>query len=355
MQIAKVTKEVIFEAADRLQSEGKNATLAAVRQVVGGGSFTTISEAMREWKSARQASVSTAPVREPAPDSVSEKLGVLAADIWSAALEKANEKLRSEREAMAGARTELENAKTEAAELADQMEAELLEARKENELLILDSEKHLVENNKIKSELVSKTEALGIAEVSVKTTAAALTEAHLATERSVSNLNSERQARSEAENLAQSKGAEAAALNGRLTAEKERTSDLTKRLEKMESKLDDAISLAAERHALILKAEAESSRLQVELEAAKLAATVANKACNEAKELASERQVQISTVNADVDHLRKNLDATTARAIEAEDRARQAGEAAAELRGRIAAMEKSVRQADLPAQSAEEK
>lgn len=343
MQIAKVTKEAIFEAADRLQSEGKNATLAAVRQSVGGGSFTTISEAMREWKSARQASVSAVPLREPAPDLISEKLGILASDIWSVALEKANEKLRSEREAMAGARTELENAKVEAAELADQMEAELSEARKENERLILDFDKQLLEDNKIRSELVSKTDALRIAEVSVKTTHAALTEAHLAVERSASNLNSERQARSEAESLAQSKGAEAAALDGRLTAEKERTSDLTKRLEKIESKLDDAISLAAERHSLILKAEAESSRLQAELEAINLVATVANKACSEFEELASERQVQILTANADIDYLRKNLDVITARAIEAEDRARQAGEAAAELRGRVAVMEESAR------------
>lgn len=331
MQIAKVTKELIFEAADRLQSEGKNATLAAVRQLVGGGSFTTISEGMREWKIARQASVFTSPVREPAPDSVSEKLGILASDIWSAALEKANEKLQSEREAMVGARSELENAKAEAVELADQMESELLESRKEN--------------NKIKSEIISKTEALSISEVLVKTTSAALTEAHLSVERSAFNLNSERQARSEAENLAQSKGAEAAALEGRLVSEKERTLDLTERLGKIESKLDDSISLNLARHALILKGEAEISRLQAEYESAKVAANLVIKTCDEAKEIAAERLILISTARAEIDHLNKNLDATTTRAVEAEDRARQAGEATAELRGRVSAMEENARQA----------
>ena len=345
MQIAKVTKELIFEAADRLQSEGKNATLAAVRQLVGGGSFTTISEGMREWKIARQASVFTSPVREPAPDSVSEKLGILASDIWSAALEKANEKLQSEREAMVGARSELENAKAEAVELADQMESELLESRKENEQLILETEKQLVENNKIKSEIISKTEALSISEVLVKTTSAALTEAHLSVERSAFNLNSERQARSEAENLAQSKGAEAAALEGRLVSEKERTLDLTERLGKIESKLDDSISLNLARHALILKGEAEISRLQAEYESAKVAANLVIKTCDEAKEIAAERLILISTARAEIDHLNKNLDATTTRAVEAEDRARQAGEATAELRGRVSAMEENARQA----------
>ena len=331
MQIAKVTKELIFEAADRLQSEGKNATLAAVRQLVGGGSFTTISEGMREWKIARQASVFTSPVREPAPDSVSEKLGILASDLWSAALEKANEKLQSEREAMVGARSELENAKAEAVELADQMESELLESRKEN--------------NKIKSEIISKTEALSISEVLVKTTSAALTEAHLSVERSAFNLNSERQARSEAENLAQSKGAEAAALEGRLVSEKERTLDLTERLGKIESKLDDSISLNLARHALILKGEAEISRLQAEYESAKVAAKLVIKTCDDAKEIAAERLILISTARAEIDHLNKNLDATTTRAVEAEDRARQAGEATAELRGRVSAMEENARQA----------
>ena len=343
MQNVKITKELIFEAADRLQAEGKNATLAAVRQVVGGGSFTTISECMREWKSARQTSVSTSPVRDPAPDSITEKLGLFASDIWSAALEKANEKLQSEREAMAGARTELENAKTEAAELADQMESELLEARKENENLISEAEMRLLENSKIKSELISRTDALVTAEVSVKTTTAALTEAHLAVERSFSNLNSERQARAEAENLARSKSAEAAALDGRLMAEKERTLDLVDRLSKVEFNLNQVNSLVIEQQALILKMETEISRLNSELETEKLLTIAANKTCNEAQQLASERQVLISTVNAELDHLRKNLDAITTRAIDAEDRARQSGEAAAELRGRVAAMEENAR------------
>ncbi|GAC44479.1 DNA-binding protein, partial [Paenibacillus popilliae] len=40
--VAKITKEQIWAAAEKLLQEGKSPTLAAVRGVVGGGSYTTI-------------------------------------------------------------------------------------------------------------------------------------------------------------------------------------------------------------------------------------------------------------------------------------------------------------------------
>ena len=56
------TKEDIWAAATMLAEAGERPTLSAVRKVVGGGSYTTISEAMAEWR-ARQ--TQTAPSREP--------------------------------------------------------------------------------------------------------------------------------------------------------------------------------------------------------------------------------------------------------------------------------------------------
>ena len=44
-----ITKKAIFDAADVLDAGGQRPTLAALRKAVGGGSFTTISEAMKEW------------------------------------------------------------------------------------------------------------------------------------------------------------------------------------------------------------------------------------------------------------------------------------------------------------------
>ena len=45
-----ITKQDILAVADALDAEGVKPTLAAVRKKLGGGSFSTISEAMKEWK-----------------------------------------------------------------------------------------------------------------------------------------------------------------------------------------------------------------------------------------------------------------------------------------------------------------
>ena len=66
-----ITKQDILAAADALDAEGAKPTLAAVRKKLGGGSFSTISEAMKEWK-ANHASAA-APLREPAPAAVVER------------------------------------------------------------------------------------------------------------------------------------------------------------------------------------------------------------------------------------------------------------------------------------------
>ena len=117
-----ITKDQIFAVADELDAVGQNPTLAAVRKALGGGSFTTISEAMTEWK-ARKATKDQ-PLREPAPPALAEKLGAFGAELWAIALELANGRLASERDALEKARTQLETEKAEAVELADQVTAE---------------------------------------------------------------------------------------------------------------------------------------------------------------------------------------------------------------------------------------
>jgi len=118
-----ITKDQIFAVADELDAAGQNATLAAVRKALGGGSFTTISEGMTEWKARKAAKES--PLREPAPSAVADRLAEFGAEIWSSALELANGRLATEREALEAARLQLEADKAEAAELADQVTAEL--------------------------------------------------------------------------------------------------------------------------------------------------------------------------------------------------------------------------------------
>ena len=118
-----LSKKAIFDAADALDAGGQRPTLAALRKAVGGGSFTTISEAMKEWWAGR--ALREAPAREPAPAVVGERLGEVAGEIWALALQVANERLAGEREAFDAARVQAEQEKVEAVELADAVSAEL--------------------------------------------------------------------------------------------------------------------------------------------------------------------------------------------------------------------------------------
>ena len=122
-----IAESDVHATADTILASGQQPTLAAVRAALGGGSFTTISEAMKSWKAARQAAAT--PMREVAPAAVTERLEALAGDIWGVALGMANDRLAKEREALESTRQEVEAQRREAAELADQMSAELETAR----------------------------------------------------------------------------------------------------------------------------------------------------------------------------------------------------------------------------------
>ena len=122
-----ITREQIWQVADELDAAGQNPTLAAVRKAVGGGSYTTIQEAMTEWKAKKAAK--DAPRREPVPQAVTDRLGELGAELWAVASELANARLAAEREALELARADIEAARQEAADLADQLTSELDEAK----------------------------------------------------------------------------------------------------------------------------------------------------------------------------------------------------------------------------------
>ena len=123
------TTNRIFKIADELDATGQSPTLAAVRKLLGGGSYTTISQAMNEWR-AKKATKET-PVREAAPQAITELLEQVGMEVWGQALQLANGRLVSEREALDTARQDLEAQRQEAADLADQVSHELETARQE--------------------------------------------------------------------------------------------------------------------------------------------------------------------------------------------------------------------------------
>lgn len=121
-----VSREQILESADQIAAEGQRPTLDAVRKITGG-SYSTISPVLNEWKA--QQKTDTTPIQEPAPDTISDRLAAVGAEVWATALELANSRLAAEREALEARRTEQEAAQAEAIELADQLADEITELK----------------------------------------------------------------------------------------------------------------------------------------------------------------------------------------------------------------------------------
>lgn len=195
-----ITTQDILDTADRIAAEGGTPTLAAVRSALGGGSFTTISEAMKAWKASKQ--VQATPMRDPAPAAVADRMGEVATEIWALALELANGRLQSEREALDVARAEMEQAQAEAAELADQLAAELEGAQATVAEQAAAAAVLRAEIERQADQVGRLTAELGESKTGAQATAAALTEAHARVDQLSSMLDQERAARSAAEKKA---------------------------------------------------------------------------------------------------------------------------------------------------------
>lgn len=156
-----VTKEQIFSAADELAAAGQKPTLEAIRQITGG-SYTTISPALNEWK-ARQAAQAT-PLREPAPQAVADRLAEVGAEVWSIALELANARLAAEREALDKARADLEADRAEATELADRLAAQVEELQSRLASIEAAEQAARIEADELRNQLAAAQEQAHTAE-----------------------------------------------------------------------------------------------------------------------------------------------------------------------------------------------
>lgn len=208
-----VTKEQIFEAADQLAAAGQKPTLEAIRQITGG-SYTTISPALNEWK-ARQAAKAT-PLREPAPQAVADRLAEVGAEVWSIALELANARLAAEREALDKARADLEADRAEATELADRLAAQVEELQSRLASIEAAEQAARIEADDLRNQLAAAQEQAHTAEARAAELRTELDRAHHESAQA-------RQALAEARE-------EAAMLRGRLEASSEQMAALIARL-----------------------------------------------------------------------------------------------------------------------------
>lgn len=192
-----ITKDDILKAANTILEQGGNPTLAAVRKLLGGGSYTTIGEAMTEWRTQQHIALAASSLREPAPEAVSNRLNEFSGEIWSLALEVANNQLYAEREALERARLEFKNEKIETTELADQLTSELEQAAEK----IKEHEGHIgaaTEKYRMQERYMSSlTDDLHKAQQSAYAANTALIEAHKYLNRTTQLLETEQAAHSE--------------------------------------------------------------------------------------------------------------------------------------------------------------
>ena len=122
-----ITIQQIHDTAEQLQEQGIKPTLAEVRKALGGGSFTTISEAMKSWRQDNQEEEQLRQVE--LPRGIAERLQTLGADMWQTAIDIANDRLMKEREALesikANAQAEIDEAQ-EAVKTLESEQADLL-------------------------------------------------------------------------------------------------------------------------------------------------------------------------------------------------------------------------------------
>lgn len=132
-----VNQERVNVVCNELAEGGKKATLAAVREALGEGSFSTIGPMVQAWKAGRGnvvAGGATGASAVVVPDPIQAVGGKLMAEVWAMAEHLAAERLANERAAMEAARAEMA-AEIEAA--YSEMEAlreQLAKARQETEI-----------------------------------------------------------------------------------------------------------------------------------------------------------------------------------------------------------------------------
>ncbi|MBU6460015.1 MAG: DNA-binding protein [Proteobacteria bacterium] len=115
-----ITREQVFEIADRLSNSGISPTSQVVRNGLGKGSFTTINRHLSEWKELKWKLESDLP---PISQALESRASSLIKEIWNLASEEAKKQVEQIRQA----------ALDDISELQDQIQEAMLRLKLSNE------------------------------------------------------------------------------------------------------------------------------------------------------------------------------------------------------------------------------
>ncbi|MCG5549176.1 DNA-binding protein [Halorhodospira halochloris] len=121
------TFEQIHTVADSIAGRGENPTINKVREELGGGSYTTISEAMRYWR-ARQREENL--LREvQLPQALQERLHKAGAELWQTALNEAEQRLAQRHKELDEDKEQINRQLADAQDVIQSLEREQEQAR----------------------------------------------------------------------------------------------------------------------------------------------------------------------------------------------------------------------------------
>lgn len=139
---------------------GEIPTQAALRKTLGGGSFSTIGEALNAWKENFNKEEELSKV--VLPEHLQTRVLQFAADVWDTSIAEADTRLKTERAALETAREELEKREMELVESINILEDEADQAREElaelkNKLEESEADRRTAETNLSTQVVASKT------------------------------------------------------------------------------------------------------------------------------------------------------------------------------------------------------
>ncbi|GAA3908821.1 hypothetical protein GCM10022228_19240 [Halomonas cibimaris] len=147
----------VRRAIDELIARGDNPSVQRIREVLGTGSFTTISDHVRRWRDECEKNRDV-----PSPREIPEAIVSLAADMWRQAQEAANEGLTHYREEakreVAAAQEEAQKARQEA-DNAAQRESALAEHLRHREAHIEGLSTQLAESREKQEQLAARCDS----------------------------------------------------------------------------------------------------------------------------------------------------------------------------------------------------
>jgi hypothetical protein len=231
-----VTDTMVFEVADRLTAAGEKVTNRAIWSAIGGGSMTTISQALRRWKDSQVLQVAQPIERAPLPATIIDVLHGAAAQLWDAALNETKSELDQLAQAtnarVAEAQSERDDTLAELQSTAEELEQ--VKAERDGALAEIASRDHklaanAIEITRLQAELNAQALATSEAAHRAETAEAARAELQARVEQITSLLADEQAARRQAETDANALRADTAKLTADLVASERRGADIEAR------------------------------------------------------------------------------------------------------------------------------